>query len=225
MRRSFTGLAKSIWRRGLGKVSWEMLMMSLRTFAYRAYFFKISHRQFLGLNLGSGPSKIKGFLNLDASPYNLPDILAQIDKIKLRSNSVSIIYASHVFEHIPRAKTTYVLAEWYRVLKAGGKLYISVPDIEFLFKTYLENIGEYFVEERRVLADRAIYLIYGGQHDRWDVHYNGYSFVTLKTLLESIGFRYVQRYDRAKLEFAPPNDISTARIDGLPISLNVEGQK
>jgi len=193
--------------------------------AYHTYFFAIIGKQFDGLNLGSGSAKIKNFCNIDANPYALSDVVAGIEKLKLRSNSVDVIYNSHVFEHVPRAQSKKVLAEWYRVLKHGGKLYICLPDLEVLFRIYLYNLTLYSTEQGKYLADMACGVTYGGQISKYDFHFYGYSFVTLKNMLESVGFQNVRRFDRSKLEFVPFTDASMASIDGVSVSLNIECSK
>ena len=198
--------------------------------AYHTYVLKVVNRQFVGLNLGSGGSKIKGFCNIDANPFALSDVVARIDRLKLRANSVGIIYNSHIFEHVPGGQAGRVLAEWYRVLKPDGRLYICVPDLEVLFKVYLDNITLYHTEEGRYLVDLTCGVTYGGQTSKYDYHFSGYSFVTLKDILESVGFKNVQRFDRSALGFAQFVDASYARFEkgklaGLSISLNVVASK
>jgi SAM-dependent methyltransferase len=205
---------------------WFLATVTLpKSTAYHLCLFKAANTKFDGLNLGSGRTRIKGFLNIDASYRTLCDVVARIDKIKLSTNSVAVIYASHVFEHIPRAEGPGVLQEWHRVLKPGGKLYICVPDEEVLFRVYLDNLPRYDTEEGRGLVDRACYLTYGGQADRHDFHFYGYSFTTLRYLLESVGFRNVRRFDRSGLDLALPKDVSVAQVDSFPMSLNIEASK
>jgi predicted SAM-dependent methyltransferase len=204
------------------------------SFAYHMYFFRITNRQFEGLNLGCGYSRIKNFCNIDANLRAHCDVVAGIYKIKLSSNSVGAIYNSHVFEHIPREKAIKVLAVWYRVIKTGGKIYICVPDLEVLFRAYLDNLPFYNTEKGRYIVDRACYLMYGGQGNKYDFHFYGYSFATLRNLLESVGFKNVNSFSReSDFSFSPPQDISTVRfqvtstikMDDLPWSLNIEAQK
>jgi predicted SAM-dependent methyltransferase len=201
---------------------------------YHMYFFKMSNKNFRGLNLGSGGYRINDFCNIDAMFSVKNDIIATIERIKLRSNSVGTIYSSHAFEHLPRAQAKEALAEWHRVLKADGKLYICVPDVETLFKIYLENLSSYDTEVGKLLVERAIGLVYGFQANKWDVHYYGYSFNTLKTLLESVGFKNVQRFNRSELQWAPSWDVSMGTlkqhwpwvdVEDQQVSLNVEAIK
>ncbi|MDM7998658.1 MAG: methyltransferase domain-containing protein [Dehalococcoidia bacterium] len=196
-----------------------------KSIAYHFFLFRLANIELEGLNLGCGASRIKGFCNIDANRRVACDVIARVDKLKLSSNSVGAIYNSHVFEHIPRAEAVRVLTEWYRVLRPGGKLYLCVPDQEVLFRVYLDNLPLYDTTEGRYLVDRACYLTYGGQANRHDFHFYGYSFTTLKSLLESVGYEDVRRFDRSTSDIEFPRDISVAQVDSFQWSLNVEARK
>ena len=217
-------LLPSSVRRFLNTLCLHLIRIAM-TAAYHTYLFKMSNKQFDGLHLGSGSAKIKHFCNVDASPRALCDVVARIEKLKLRSHSVGTIYNSHVLEHVPRALARDVVAEWFRVLRPGGRLYVCVPDSEVLFKVYLDNLALYDTEEGRHLVDRACYIAYGGQANKYDFHCYGYSFVTLRDMLESVGFSSVKRFDRSELAVVPFRDISMVDIGGLPMSLNMEASK
>jgi len=196
-----------------------------RSIAYHTYVCWLLVGEVEGLHLGSGGARIPRFWNLDANPWTSCNIVAKVERIKLKTGTVGTIYASHVLEHIPRDRAGSVLEEWHRVLRPGGKLYVSVPDLEVLFRTYLDNLPHYDTDAGRQLAERACYLVYGGQANRYEFHLHGYSFASLGFLLERVGFVNVQRFDRAKLDFVPFRDISLAEIDGVLMSLNVEATK
>lgn len=197
----------------------------IRSLFYYIYVYKLTNREFEGLNIGSGSSLIQGFLNIDANPISLADIVADTERLKLNTETVSKIYTSHVFEHIPKAKAKDVLTEWYRLLKPGGELYICVPDLEALAKLFLENIETYHTQEGRYKADLSAGVMYGGQGNKYDFHYFGYSFVTLKAMLEDVGFKDIQRFDRSQLEFCHFLDAASAKIENVSVSLNIKGVK
>lgn len=192
---------------------------------YHLLVFRGLWRKIPGLHLGSGPQVISGFYNLDANPAAASDILAGIERIKLASGTVCKIYNSHVFEHIPRARALSVLREWHRVLEPDGRLYICVPDLEALCKSYLDNLSRYDTQDGRDLVDLTTGIIYGGQVDKYDYHFFGYSYPTLKYLLHAAGFKEVRRFDRSRLLFAPKHDAAFARVGNMPVSLNVEAVK
>ena len=57
------------------------------------------------------------------------DFIGDISNLKqFESSSLEEIFTSHVLEHVSQAKALPTLEGIYRVLKPGGKVYISVPD-------------------------------------------------------------------------------------------------
>ena len=54
-----------------------------------------------------------------------------------KDNSVDIVYASHLFEHLKRSSANLFLSEAYRVLKPGGVIRIVVPDLYKFCKQYV----------------------------------------------------------------------------------------
>lgn len=196
-----------------------------KTFLYHMLYYKIFNKSFYGIHLGSGEAIFEGFCNIDASLYPCCDVVAGVEKLKLSSNSVGIIYNSHVFEHFPREKAKAVLYEWYRVLKPGGKIFICVPDLEVLFSMYLNSLPKYYLDSEREVADLACAVIYGGQTNKYDYHFYGYSFITLKALLKSVGFTNVHRFDVSTTTFYNEKTAANAAINSIPISLNIEATK
>ena len=196
-----------------------------QTIKYHLFLY-LMEKDIKGLNIGSGGSNIPEFLNIDAGLFADCDIVAKMNsRLKFRKESVGAIYCSHMLEHIPRRRTKKILKSWYSVLKPGGNLYLCVPDMEALCQIYLDNIRSYDSEYGRFCVDAACNIMYGGQVTRYDFHFYGYAFATLKTVLESAGFRNVARFDRTKLNLPFQDAASSARIKDIPISLNVEAIK
>ena len=57
--------------------------------------------------------------------------------------SIDTIYASHIlehFHHLLNNELLTALAEWYRVLRPGGQLMVSVPNLQTLCWLYLNPI-------------------------------------------------------------------------------------
>lgn len=208
------------WRRyALRPAKWPQSLL------YHLGIYRMTGKTYPGLHLGCSNVYIEGFANIDAYKGCGCDIIAGVERIKLADNTVEVVYNSHVFEHIPRNTARSVIAEWYRVLKPGGKLYLCMPDIEALFRIYLDSLSDYDTPEGRYLNDMSRDIVYGGQTSEYDFHYNGYSFPTLKALLEDVGFHDVQRFDRKTFTINPNRDAGFAEIRGVPISLNIEAVK
>jgi predicted SAM-dependent methyltransferase len=85
------------------------------------------------------------------------------------------------------------LIEWRRVMLPGGRLRLSVPDVDTLFKL--------FIAPNRTLSDKKFLMaiIYGGQDSSHNYHKTGFSFVYLKHLLENTGFCNITRVAYHKL--------------------------
>lgn len=65
----------------------------------------------------------------------------KVDLLKglpLDNDSISVVYSSHFLEHISRSKTLSFLQDCHRVLIAGGKIRLVLPDWENLCREYLK---------------------------------------------------------------------------------------
>lgn len=140
------------------------------------------------------------------------------DLSQFEDNSIAAIYVSHVLEHFYHAidnELINTLQEWYRVLKPGGNLFISVPDLKKLCWLYLHP--EFTVIDRLHLMR----IIFGAQTNIYDVHKVGFDFEILGICLEEVGFTEYQQVS----EFNLFQDCSTIRILDTLISLNVIATK
>lgn len=176
------------------------------------------------LHLGCGPRHIPGFLHVDARPAPHVDIVGPVEKLPLEDNSVSLIYASHVLEHFGRFAYKEVLREWFRVLKSGGILRLSVPDFAVCAAIYYENGLEDGLSG-------LIGLIIGGQRNEHDFHKMIFDEDFLRRDLLDIGFRKVRRWNWRATEHVGVDDYSQAYLPHLDkekgklMSLNIEAIK
>jgi len=82
----------------------------------------------LKLNLGCGPSKMEGYINVDSIEF--PGIDQVVDLKQpwpWADNSVSDIHLSHVFEHFTALERVHVANEMWRVLVNQGKATVITP--------------------------------------------------------------------------------------------------
>jgi predicted SAM-dependent methyltransferase len=129
--------------------------------------------------------------------------------------SIEEIYASHTLEHVHQKKMANTLSGIYRVLKQGGKFYISVPDLDILCHTFMSPLAPTDVKYQ------VMRMIFGGQEDSFDFHYFGWNQTFLYQYLQQAGFSGAERVDSFNLF----NDSSNDRPFGFPISLNVIASK
>jgi len=141
-------------------------------------------------------------------------VMNAADLSAFADESVDVIYTSHVLEHFHHTlnnELLRVLIEWRRVLKPGGKLLISVPDLRVL--CWLYGNPNLLPEERMHLMR----IMFGGQTDEYDVHKAGLDFEILGMYVEQAGF---SNYEQVS-EFNLFPDCSRIRILDTLISLNV----
>jgi len=104
------------------------------------------------LNLGCGNKKMEGFINIDSRESVKPDIVWDLEKglpitstEQLPIDSVTGVYASHIFEHIKNFIP--LMEDIYRVCKNGAKVYAIVPIYTsthaFSDPTHVRYFGDY----------------------------------------------------------------------------------
>jgi predicted SAM-dependent methyltransferase len=62
-----------------------------------------------------------------------------IGGLPLSDRSVDVLYSSHMLEHLDREEAVAFLREARRVLRPGGTLRVSVPDLRMHINRYLES--------------------------------------------------------------------------------------
>jgi len=117
----------------------------------------------INLNLGCGSVRPHGWINIDSSlnanVQKIPFLGKYIAKMfnpvmyessnfkymnlnktwKFENESVHIVYASHLFEHLSLKSADLFLREAYRSLIPGGVMRIVVPDLYQIASKYLDD--------------------------------------------------------------------------------------
>lgn len=83
--------------------------------------------EFKKLNLGCGEHKKEGYINLDWSTLNNPDVIHDLNVVPypFEDNSIDVVEAFHVLEHLDKPFT--IMREMHRILKPNGILHVKVP--------------------------------------------------------------------------------------------------
>lgn len=175
----------------------------------------------INLHLGCGSINHPKFINIDGLPAPHIHYIRAIDKLSpFPDNSVNLIYACHCLEHFRYKEVSKVLTEWFRTLKQGGILRLSVPNFDVLVDVYAKNNKN---------VDSIIEQLMGGQDHKYNYHLTVFNQLSLKNLLKDIGFKNVRKWQPGSDEYTTFNDFSTYEIifNGFsyPISLNLEAEK
>ena len=166
------------------------------------------------LHLGCGRNILDEWINTDFDLVKFPsgpkhlDVTNKFsirekrkDDIIIDDNSIDYIFSEHLIEHLTYQEGKFMLEECFRVLKVGGKVRISTPDLKFLIDIY--------TDDKTDLQKR--YIDYSVNHEAYDISIGTDTFIinnyvrswghifiydekTLKSLFESIGFSNVKSY-------------------------------
>lgn len=173
-------------------------------------------QQFIKLHVGGKqPKHDWKILNIQFGP-NVDILGSCTDLSALEDESVIEIYASHVLEHLSyRLELPKALSEFYRVLIPGGKVSISLPDLDILLDIYRDPKVSF---NQKWLA---ISMMFGGQKDENDIHKLGANYELMKMWLENAGFSSVERVK----QFDYFDDSSKTVLCDRFISLNLSAIK
>lgn len=175
------------------------------------------------LHLGCGTVRIPGYLNVDITPQESVDLVADVRKLDFEFNSFDVIYSCAVIEHFGRREWKGLLKHWVSFLKPGGLFRISTNDLDAAVSRY----------QKEKNVQELLGLLIGGQKDDYDWHGMIFDFDTLKAGLEEAGLVNVRRYDYRETDYGELgiDDFSQAylphmdRENGQLMVLNLEAYK
>ena len=137
------------------------------------------------LNLLCGAHIVPNWIGVDTDPPAEWQIDVRMG-LPTQDASVTHIYTQHGLEHLERADGVALLRECQRVLKPGGLLRISIPDLDTLVKKYQANDIRFAESVGWLPATRCQMLNEGMR--LWG-HTFLYSFEELVLVLGEAGFR------------------------------------
>jgi predicted SAM-dependent methyltransferase len=97
------------------------------------------------LNWGCGPHGAPGWINSDRGPGPLIDLVCDIrDGLPVPDDTFDYAVSIHALEQVPFPDAVPVLEELRRVLRPGGVLRLSVPDLDRAIDAYRRGDRAYF---------------------------------------------------------------------------------
>lgn len=181
---AFRGVRKSRLARRITRTDPRLRETYLRTHPVRK------------LHLGCGWNPLDGWLNTDLVPASL-DVL-RLDATRpfpFGDASFDYAYSEHFIEHIPYPEGQRMLAECFRVLKPGGVLRTSTPDLAFLISLYngrtsalIEEYVQFCAEHATPWAPNHSVAFHINNFVRDWGHQFIYDEATLRLALETAGF-------------------------------------
>lgn len=133
------------------------------------------------LHIGCGRRYLEGWVNVDLDENVHADIHAPAHELPMLENdSVSVIMAIHLFEHMYLWEVDTAVKEWVRVLQPGGELILELPDIMKAAKNLLNGAGD----------QQSMWALYGDPtlENPFMTHRWGWHPKSLKGKLKEHGF-------------------------------------
>lgn len=195
-------------------IKYAMREIKLRNSALWRTFIspKLPPSEHRWIHIGCGEINDRRFINVDARPLKHIHFVTKTPSlIEFNDSFTDLIYACHVLEHFSHKIVLEVLENWYRVLKPGGILRLSVPDFDKLVDTYLATGRD---------VSSVLWILMGGQEYDYNYHYCAFTENSLSDLLKAVGFSEVRSWS--------PNDLDDWVEDWSQrehVSLNLEAIK
>jgi predicted SAM-dependent methyltransferase len=164
------------------------------------------------LAVGTEQTRI-GWLVMDVDDQAGVDLLGNGAELPFVDNCVDIVYTS-TLPTLSFADLQSCLAESFRVLKPGGQLYLTVPDLDEVCALFLDR------SLPQAVRQECVKVLYGGQSHARDFHSSGLNFELLLNELLDAGFnKEATRVTDGG--FGLFDDDSGQTIAGQLVSLNV----
>jgi len=111
---------------------------------------KIPYREKIAVNVGSGQRRFESikdtivWWNLDCisrPPDQVPDVICDVGKERMSfgDGTVDYVVLHHVYEHFSLGAADDLVRECHRVLKEGGSLIVTVPNMKALAERWLKG--------------------------------------------------------------------------------------
>lgn len=158
------------------------------------------------LEIGCGRKDTPGYTRVDANPEIPADWHGDaVGPMPFPDGSFDEIRAVDVLEHISYWQTEQALAEWARLLRPGGKLYVQVPDCGRIISEYVDSSATRWQERMpealqglppivsiawRILGGHADGAFTLGDDDwRLNAHYAMFDEASIRWYLKRAGLR------------------------------------
>jgi predicted SAM-dependent methyltransferase len=232
VKRPRLGLRRRFWRfaerrlsrRTVDALRFDLLRLGTRLRRRRAKDLEPPATQ---LHLGCGRRLVAGFLNVDVRGSDF-DVDLGAGRLPWRTASFEAVVSEEMIEHLePERQLRPLLAELHRVLRPGGELWLSCPDMEKICRAYVEGRLPDVLAERlarhpdQSWGEAPLAQLVNEVFHQSGEHENLYDLELLRWMLEREGFDDVERVDGARLlerfpGFPPrPDELLSLRVKAI----------
>lgn len=121
-----------------------------------------------------------------------PSADRKVDAIRLDefdTESVDVIEHHHMIEHLSIEDLNRAVSEWHRVLKNGGRLIFTCPDIARVCRHYLLLKIRGLVSDQTRNTEYAIKMLVGSQEHEGMFHKNHFDPGRVRKMFPAFGFQ------------------------------------
>lgn len=199
--------------RGLWNQARSALLLRYTALNRRRLEHNIQARSIDRLHAGCGNVFLPGWLNVTYEPREEYGCVKEVKGVWVLNynllkpwpfckDSIRFIAASHLIEHLDLNDGIRFLKESFRVMKVGGVIRLSCPDLELYARNYVQGNKAFF--EHKLIREWCTFqhaqtpgeIFAAKAYDSGGSHKWFYDFDSLKHILESAGFRNVRRCQR-----------------------------
>ena len=171
------------------------------------------------IHLGCGERYREGWCNIDFPTPEYFDHKIKLDlthdltkPLPFDSNSAQFIYNEHVIEHFDLPTGLRIFKECFRILKPGGVLRASTPDLEIIFGYYSNPFREWredlYIKESHGNSMQTRCEMVNFRF-RECGHKYIYDTEEITRRLNEAGFLRIKRVDHAKSDYAELRNIES----------------
>lgn len=137
-------------------------------------------------------------IRFDINPDVQPDIIGTMtDMSAVESGSMDAVWSSHNIEHLYHHEVPVALAEFLRVLKPGGRIVVTCPDLQSVAKLVAEGNLEGVAYTAPAGPIMPLDILYGygrsiANGNVYMAHRTGFTQQTLATAAQRAGFNRIQ---------------------------------
>lgn len=159
-----------------------------------------------------GQIRPEGWLLFAAEAGEQVDFSGDLSNLsRFGTDSYSEVYCAHVLQRQSQADVVDYLKDLHRILRPGGKLYLSVPD--------LDTLAWLLCSPLYTKADKFLFMrtLFGQQKDLADFNLIGLNGDFVTDFLRLAGFSQVSRV----ASFGLLDDLSEYQVDEIRVALNL----
>jgi predicted SAM-dependent methyltransferase len=183
----------------------------------REWVAELRGRHDLRINVGSSGAHLDGWINADLlrDPDGLCLRMDATERWPFEDGAAEAVNSEHVIEHIERERAPAFLAEAYRVLRPGGVIRTSTPDLRGIAEAYLAGDPATLDAHRAHGYDARNHADLVNNYLQVGDHRHLYDYETLSLLLRDAGFVEIERTSFGESRHSVLRGVDTHEMDEL----------